>query len=1096
MVDNTLRDFLVEFFNLKADQAAAALERTRNVAVTAGAGSGKTRTLVARYTMLLAEGHPPRSVVAITFTEKAAREMRSRVREALNDLAIKAASEIERQRWLDLTAHMDSARIGTIHSLCAEILRAHPAEAGIDPRFDVLDEGLTAALRAEVVEDTLAILVEDLQFSLLIQTLGTEGLKTLLSFMLENRLEAETELTKPRQPSSILINYLSRRLNHPAIASGIQNLKSFNQAALLSDAGPKLAQQIMELLNLWSNAEAALAAGDPVACASALFTARREKMKLNIGSKSSQAKETLDELRAAFDRLLHPLTGGQASKDEPPDAVMEAQFASVLDLAWQAFKILLNNYHAVLEQRRALDFDDLEAGAAKLLEWPAIRNHWCQEISALLVDEFQDTNHRQRAIVEALSGEPGRLFIVGDPRQSIYRFRRADVTVFRQVLEETRAQAGFTPEFNTNFRAHAPLLTATGDLLEVMMGTRSDPDRPYYIPYTPLVAHKPAPDPAISSPYLELIIGSGEDTIEARPQSARALAQRLLQLKEAGDIGSWDEITLLFRASGGFTPYEDAFEDMGIPFVTVAGRGFYNRPEIRDVLNILHALADPADDLAMAGLLRSPAFGLSDAALYRLRWQRDSTPTPYFKALQGDLSILDEADRPYAERALRILLDLLPQVDRIPVAELLKMLVDAVDFRAILAVPEGGGTSSRLWRNLDKLLMDAQSSGQVNLRGFLNFVDTLNDAGAREGEAPSEAQGAVRLMTIHKSKGLDFPVVILADAGRITRVRQSFAYLLPETGLVFKLPQPTLLYRLARSIEEDQSQAEDQRLLYVALTRARQKLIINGHHTAKLKGTLLLDVCKAVEISPDEIVEKSGIPREITLPSGEKMLIMAIQTPPVGQSHRQMPETNPPKDMASPPLFAPLPGPVSHLVAEDEPETIHPWRVTGSSRPIPPGILGNMVHKALELWIFPDSPRFLSLMETSALNAGLTEKAQKDKAVQLAAWLLSRLGQHPLRREIENTSKRYHELPYSRMVPGHAETGYLDILYRTSQGWQVVDFKTDAIRSDKDREKLIAQYQRQIQRYADAVNSLLGERPRVRLCFLDDDGKISLVETA
>lgn len=1091
-MDPILRDYLVAYFKLKEDQAEAALERTRNVAVTAGAGSGKTNTLVARYTMLLAEDHPPRSVVAITFTDKAAREMRSRVREALNDLAAKAPDETNRQRWLNLTARMDSARIGTIHSLCAEVMRAYPAEAGIDPKFDVLDEGLTAALRAQVVDDTLAGLVEQESFSLLIQTLGINNLKSLLGYLLDHRLEAEEELANPHAPGETIHLFLNKNLNHPSISNCISGLRSLGKAALLADAGPKLAQQMDELLALWGTAEQALAAGDVTACAAALFSARREKMKCNMGSKGSQAKETLKDLQIAFDRWIDPLTGGENSKDTPPAATTEALFLQVQNLAWQAFAILNRNYRQALEQRRALDFDDLEAGAARLLKIPAIREQWRREVSALLVDEFQDTNHRQREIVEALAGAPGSLFIVGDPRQSIYRFRRADVTVFRRVLQETHDQGGLTPEFNTNFRAHAPLLTATGNLLEALMGTRPDPDRPYYVPYSPLVAYHPKPDSAVAAPYLELIIGSGEDTVEARPQAARALALRLRELKKEGQIKSWDEVTLLFRASGGFAAYENAFEDAGIPFVTVAGRGFFDRPEIRDVLNMLRALADPADDLALAGLLRSPAFGLSDAALYQLRGQAQ-TPTSYLKALHGDLSMLDEVDRNHAMRASGILDDLLPQVDRIPVAELLKKLVDAVDLRAILAVPEGGGSGSRLWRNLDKLLDDAQSSGQVNLRDFLDLVDTLNDAGAREGEAPSEAQGALRLMTIHKSKGLDFSIVVFADAGRANRASRSSAFLLPETGLAFKLEESPLLFHLAKFIDDDQGLAEDQRLLYVALTRARQKLIINGHHFPRSKNTPLMDICNAIELLPSDLIEQDGQPREITLPSGEKLRALAIQVPPAVSIHEPAAETTMPQETTALPIFTPLVDPALLLVAEDEPPEIHPWRVTRSGNLIPPGVLGKMVHKAIELWLFPDSPHFMPLMETAVFNAGLAENAQRATAMGHARTLLIRLQQHPLRQEIESAAECYHELPYSRMVPGHAETGYLDILYLTPEGWQVVDFKTDAIRSDGEKEALVAQYRRQMQRYAGAVERLLGKAPQVRLCFLDDHGEISLV---
>jgi ATP-dependent helicase/nuclease subunit A len=213
-------------------------------------------------------------------------------------------------------------------------------------------------------------------------------------------------------------------------------------------------------------------------------------------------------------------------------------------------------------------------------------------------------------------------------------------------------------------------------------------------------------------------------------------------------------------------------------------RVFYNRPEVRDVLNLLQALADPWDDLAMAGLLRSPAFGLSDDALYHLRWLSGSKQT-YWGALQGDLASLPEPDQGYARRALELLSRLQPWVDRLPVSELLKRLVDGVDYRAILASAQSA--AARLWRNLDKLMADAQVSRLVNVRAFLEYLDTLRDVGAREGEAPADAGGAVRLMTIHKAKGLEFPLVVLADAARQRRNTNEAAYLLPGTGLAFRL---------------------------------------------------------------------------------------------------------------------------------------------------------------------------------------------------------------------------------------------------------------------------------------------------------------------
>ncbi len=222
---NTASQTLLKSLGLTDDQLNAAAERERNVIVTAGAGSGKTRTLVARYLALLAEGLHPRRVTAITFTEKAAREMRSRVRSALTQQIAQAADPAERQRWSLLDAQMDSARIGTIHSLCAEILRSHPAEAGVDPRFNVLEDGLAATLRAQAVSDTLTWLVSEPELKPLLTTLSAYGLQTLLANLLARRLEAEAAFGGSPSPLARLQTTLEKLLAREAFTHPLAALR-------------------------------------------------------------------------------------------------------------------------------------------------------------------------------------------------------------------------------------------------------------------------------------------------------------------------------------------------------------------------------------------------------------------------------------------------------------------------------------------------------------------------------------------------------------------------------------------------------------------------------------------------------------------------------------------------------------------------------------------------------------------------------------------------------------------------------------------------------------------------------------------------------
>ncbi len=1093
-----LREQVLSAFRLTPRQHEAAIERGCDVVVTAGAGSGKTSTLVARYASLLADGIDLRRILAITFSEKAAREMRSRVRKTISTLITSATEDDDRNFWVSLNAKMDSTRISTIHSLCAEILRAHPAEAVVDPKFVVVDEGTTAALRVQVVQDTLNTLVGLQEYKPLFQLFEIKVLTGLFDYLLEKRLEAREAFDSEIDMSKVICAQFGLLLRAPDFVNPISELRSMSKLELNEDAGEGIAGQVEELLELWNTAEERLASRDYLGCTSKLFKLRREKLNLRIGKRESQTKGILKQFKKSFDELLNPISGGTTGDDLPPTAEGEAQFVQAMILLKPAFELLEAGYREGLNQLGGLDFDDLEFGAAQLLSQPAIRESWQGQIDAVLVDEFQDTNQRQRTIVESLAGSSGHLFVVGDAKQSIYRFRRADVTVFRAMRQSIKSRGGLPVDLNVTFRAHSPLLTGMNNLLKEVMGDQEDPSRLYYEPFAPLIAHHDLPLEGIQGPHIEVVLGEGEDAETGRQAAAKALASRLLELKEQKQINSWDDVALLFRASTGFPSYEDAFEAANIPFITVAGQGFYDRAEIRDVLNLLRALADPSDDLAMVGLLRSPAFGLTDAALYQLHW-RDSVSHHYWMSLHEDLSFLSEDDQEGAQRTLVIMEELIPLVDRVPVAELLKKLIDVTDYRAILAIEESTGGGGRLWRNLDKLVKDAQDSGKVNVRDFLDYLKVVNDAGAREGEAPAEVQGAVRLMTIHKSKGLQFPILVLADASRESRNKGESAYLTQELGLCFKLDSQPMMYRLAKVLEKRQSAAEDHRVLYVALTRAQEKIIINGHvKSTEKKGWSasgwLQELCDAAMVDVNAVMDHSGEAIIVSNTSGAEVRAWAM-TPESEIVKAQISEKSKPSadEFAALPIFAPLIVTPSVDESEENEAERSGRRVTGRLATISPNVIGTMVHKAIELWLFPGDPRLIPLLKNAALDAGLAVEVHCDAAVQQAIELLARFYDHPIRKEIEGSVARYHELPYTRMVNDHAETGYIDLLYQNAEGLQVLDFKTDSIHSAEQLDQLVGQYTRQMNRYEEVVNLLLGQTAQARICFLDVNGNIELV---
>jgi ATP-dependent helicase/nuclease subunit A len=410
---------------------------------------------------------------------------------------------------------------------------------------------------------------------------------------------------------------------------------------------------------------------------------------------------------------------------------------------------------------------------------------------------------------------------------------------------------------------------------------------------------------------------------------------------------------------------------------------------------------------------------------------------------------------------------------------------------------EAKASGGRLWRNVDKLLNDARKSGQVSVRSFLETLETMNDAGAREGEAPADADGNVVLMTIHKSKGLEYPVVVLADAGRTRRGSRENVYLFKEFGVTFKLSQPPMLYKMAKELDSDQDSCEDLRVLYVALTRAKSKLLISAHCKINKKGEIMLDqwARNLFEISgaqPAELIKNAGKPFTIQMTSEHQLKVWCAF------SGSQIPKIkNPVAETKSAPLSDKIP--LYHLtegfLAQTVEDTEHEvWQVTRESEEVSGRVLGKMVHQAIQRWLFPGDPGLDSLLEMEAFNFGLAHEGQRKNAIDRASMLLTRLRQHPIWDEINSAKERFSELPYTFLVEDNPEMRIVDLLYHTSNGWQLIDFKTDKISNQSYKDELVKKYSSQVKRYKGVLVSALGQPVRSRICFLDDQGSIQFIE--
>lgn len=1096
---------IVERMMLSREQQPAVLARKADVLVTASAGTGKTRTLVARYLSLVAEGISPREIAAITFTKKAAREMRNRVREEMRQyLEGLDPADGEYRRWAGYFTELDAARIGTIHSLCTEILRAHPAEAGLDPRFEVLDEGLANILRSEACDAALTWATDHPEAVALFALLGEQGLRQALDTLLKDRLNAAAAFgALPEDILAFWQDMLERR-QWDALDSLLSDPDwQRNTAFLAVNQAHKADDRIEEQRRIVLTAVHDARQETTVAGRRRALSALGE-IKLTGGSVSAwpDGKAQLDEVKGALKAVRERWTAaGRTLGLEIDDAdVTKAQHLPLLRIL---FTKAAAEYQARKDDRYALDFDDLEFRAVALLaDYPEVRAYWQQAIKAVLVDEFQDTNGRQRDLVLALCERPGKRFVVGDAKQSIYRFRGADVTVFRGEESALANSGGALYTLDTSYRAHRELIQGLNDLLAPILGPAEEDTPDWVAPFSPLAHHRAAPLEGLAGPFIELHLTLGSKSSGALDRAALAVAGRVAQLVEGCDGLTYGDVAVLCRASTSFGYYEDAFDRYGIPFLTVAGRGFYHRPEIRDVLNALRALADPTDDLALVGLLRSPACALSDPAIYQLVDGRPAGVS-LWETLQAGVP-LPETDAGRATRAANLIAGLHQRAGRATVSDLLKVFLDETGHLAAL-VQTG---QQRAVRNVEKLLADALTSSLVSVSDFLAYVAGLRDSGTREGEARTTREGAVQIMSVHAAKGLEFPIVVLGDV-TYENPHRSDILLDPELGVL--LPQkddedrPGAIYTLGRQRDLEQEAAESDRLLYVAATRVREMLLLNGCFkltNSETPGYLrgwLKRISEPTGFGNLTFGDYSGTGPEalrFSLKTQETVLAGVLYEPEYKPRdiglRRERPAEPDSAPGLPPPLLAPLPV-TSRQQEAGEDKSRRVWQVVPDAREptAPAWVVGLLVHEALAAWRFPEAA-FEQWAVARARSYGLTDREQLSDAARRAYILLTRFQKHELFQALEKAERRLHEVPYSLEQNGQVESGSIDILYLQGGRWTVVDFKTDRIQNEGRLPQLLADrgYEDQVRRYITAVRGLVGQTPRGTLCLLDVGGEV------
>ena len=754
------------------EQQLAAVEAGGEVFVSAGAGTGKTAVLVERVVRAVCDrGLDVDSILVITYTRRAAGELRTRIRAAL----------AERGRH-DLARELDGAWISTIHGFCARLLRAYPLAAGLDPRFRELDEAQAAVLRSEAFRDALAEFCggDDPQRLELLATYGSDRLRRMLTSVYETLRAAgrELDLAVAARPE------LGERIEELAAAA-----TSLASDAEASEGQQRTAGELLELLSRDRRPDRLMNLTG--------FKARGDRAAAYCEALAAVEQAALDEAAARDRALLQEL-----------------------------LTLFAQRYAEAKARESALDFEDLQLDARDLLlAQPELREREQSRFRSILVDEFQDTNRLQTEIVDLLRTPDTELFFVGDEFQSIYGFRHADVQVFRERREAVERSLSLT----LNYRSRPEVLAAVNELFGAHFGGE----------FQELAAAAEFPDPVFGHP-VELIVADKENYKDSglhwRRGEARAVARRVRELVDAG-AATPGEIVLLFAAGTDAEWYEDELRRAGLPTYRATGKGYFGQQQVVDLLGYLRLLHNRYDDSALLSVLASPFVGVSNDALALLR--RVASRRPLFTGLEHALPPgLGERDERLM-RAFRQRYDRLVQtLPRLSLERLCEQIVAEHDYDlAVLAQWDG----RRRYANLRKLARLARSYEELrgpDVEGFVRFVAEQEAVGARELEAVAEEEGAdaVRLLTIHAAKGLEFKVVIVADAGR-DRVPPSPDEILalPDGRFGFRVADPVTAkrrgafdYEAVKEARQEAERAERLRLYYVAMTRAKERLIVSG----------------------------------------------------------------------------------------------------------------------------------------------------------------------------------------------------------------------------------------------------------------------------
>ena len=807
--------------NPTPEQALAINTIKSNVSLLAGAGSGKTYVLMKRFVQILRADLSvnPTNIVAITFTRKAADEIKGRVRQAVSECVEQAQTDLERLRWQEHLQKVESAPISTIHSLCSRILRDNPVETQLDPEFTILEDFEAQDFFKETLQQYLRKNIkENAALRRLVQTYGVNSFVNQVTALGDklSELVREDNLAEP---------YLKAKEELPALQQKLfAAVREVIEAREALGAKTKGRQTLTEAAGLLDEMQKQLLAPEPDC---SLLDASGV---VKVSGKALAAELTnLKNLRQELNHVLLNAKGCDLVQD------------------WLA---VLQEFYACLSARKqennVLFNDDLDLLAIEHLQKnEALRQKYQERYKYIMVDEFQDTNERQRQLIYLLCGNKldgkNNLFIVGDVKQSIYRFRHADVSVFNKVKEDIAQNAGQNLGMKTNFRSTQSIVESCNTAFCQLMDLPKEE--------ICLEHHEGANTGGAKVCLLQVPYKSKDDDLGAKEdkwqKEAEAIAAYLQQElpKVEPQLRPGASKAILLRAMTHCEILRQTLQGYGINCVVVKGKGFYEQQEVLDILNLLAVLHNRYASLELAGALRSSYFGLDDATLTQLFWQTENDK-PLWDVLQavgsGELQMkLQPEQQALAMQAAERLRSLRQAAALMALPELFAQLWDELKPEFVLSQQENGPSKLANVKKLRRLAQQYCQTKQASLAEWLQNVKDLRASSSKEPAATVQADDALQIMTIHNSKGLEFDLVILPQLDKSVHGDTASIKYLPgkegEQGLLgIKVPDKEMqlqnsgVYEQAKARDSELEEEESRRLLYVAMTRAQKQLLMVG----------------------------------------------------------------------------------------------------------------------------------------------------------------------------------------------------------------------------------------------------------------------------